>query len=355
MNGDRLLTVVVPIYNVEAYLGQCLESLLSQTDPCFSVVMINDGSTDKSGSIARRYADEHSEMFIYAEQENGGLGSARNHGIRLTSTEYVTFLDSDDWWMPQTAEKIHEVIRNIGAPPDLIFTSPKTFDMATNQYGEWKDNEYIKEIFDQFGPILSPRIVTKLYGTEASVCRIVIRTDILRRHGFQFPEGIKWEDVFPHFALLNWSQRCVLVRDAGFIYRKNTGTQITSLADKSRLDIGPSFARAYSYAYEHHWSLEEKAYIFDMMMAFVTWFADVTNKEIYPELIQSLHDFSKAIPDECYKAYCRIKHPPRKTRMLWIFIKTDYLYRMIKSYDRYQRLKRVFFRIKKTAKKRIKK
>lgn len=347
MNETIRLTVIIPIYNVEAYLGQCLDSLLSQTRKNFRAILVNDGTKDGSGIIARKYAEEYPEMFLYAEQENAGLGSARNHGLRLAETEYITFLDSDDWWMPRTAEKIYDAIEEMSAPPDLVFMCPKVYDMATCQYSEWKDNELIQEVFDQYGKILSPRIVTKLYKTEASVCRIVIRNEILKRHNFQFPEGIKWEDVFPHFAILNWCQRCILVRDAGFVYRINSGGQITSLMDRSRLDIGPSFAKAYSYAYDHNWSIDEKAYIFDMMMSFVTWFINTVNKEIWPDLIQTMHEFFKAVPDECYKAYCRISHPPKKIRVFWRFTKSDVLYRLVKSHGLYMGLKRKFFRLKK--------
>ena len=98
------LTVVVPVYNVEKYLEDCLDSLLSQTVTDHKIIVVNDGSKDSSGEIAKEYAEKHPEMIQYVEQKNQGLGAARNTGLALVETEYVAFLDSDDIWHPEKLE-----------------------------------------------------------------------------------------------------------------------------------------------------------------------------------------------------------------------------------------------------------
>ena len=346
MDNKKLLTIIIPIFNVEDYLEQCLDSLLNQSNLNFHVNMVNDGSTDSSGAIAKRYAANHPDMFSYYEQKNQGLGSARNHGLEETKTEYVTFLDSDDWWMPKTMEKINKAITCNDARPDLVFTCPMVYDTVTGQFSEWRDNEEVRGIFNQNGEVLCPRTVTQLYKSEASICRIVIRMDILRKNEFRFPEGIKWEDVYPHFVFLHWSQRCVLVKDAGFVYRINTPGQTTLISDRRRLDIIPAFSKIYKYAYDHKWAVIEKAYIFNTMMEFIYWFINVTNSEVYPELVQSLHKFSKKVPNECFRTYRKNIPHERKMDFLWIFIRSDLLYRIVKSQEGYQVLRRNFLRIK---------
>ena len=93
---NKLLTVIIPIYNVENYLRQCLDSLVKQTNIQFNAILVNDGSVDTSGSIAKEYCEKYKDMFSYIEQENKGQGAARNLGLKNVHTPYVTFLDSDD-------------------------------------------------------------------------------------------------------------------------------------------------------------------------------------------------------------------------------------------------------------------
>ena len=89
------VSVIVPIYNVEEYLAECLDSLLHQTIDSIEVVMVDDGSPDNSAVIAKEYAEKYPN-FVYYYKENGGLGSARNFGVKQARGEYITFVDSDD-------------------------------------------------------------------------------------------------------------------------------------------------------------------------------------------------------------------------------------------------------------------
>ena len=93
---DELISIIVPIYNVEKYLRQCLDSIMNQTYQNFECLLINDGSPDNSANICREYVDKDSR-FKYFEKENGGVSSARNLGIEYSKGEYITFIDSDDW------------------------------------------------------------------------------------------------------------------------------------------------------------------------------------------------------------------------------------------------------------------
>ena len=85
-NEKGLLTIVIPIYNVEKYLKQCLDILVYQTTQNFEVILVNDGSTDRSGEIAQDYASRYGYQYIY--QENAGLGAARNTGLKNVQTPY---------------------------------------------------------------------------------------------------------------------------------------------------------------------------------------------------------------------------------------------------------------------------
>lgn len=96
MIKNQTVSVIVPAYNVEACLKKCLDSVLAQSLKASEVIVVNDGSTDRTAEVARSYGDQ----IVYLEQENRGQGAARNAGLKIATGEYVTFMDADDYWLP---------------------------------------------------------------------------------------------------------------------------------------------------------------------------------------------------------------------------------------------------------------
>ena len=94
-----LVSVIVPVYKAEKYLHKCVDSLLAQTMTDFEVLLINDGSPDRSGAICDEYAAKDSRIRVF-HKENGGVSSARNLGILESQGKYITFVDSDYWLSP---------------------------------------------------------------------------------------------------------------------------------------------------------------------------------------------------------------------------------------------------------------
>ena len=103
---NDLISVIVPVYNTEKYLRKCIESTLSQSYKNIELLLINDGSTDSSAEICREYLDKDKRCY-YFEKENGGLSDARNYGIERAKGEYITFVDSDDFFLEEAIEKLH--------------------------------------------------------------------------------------------------------------------------------------------------------------------------------------------------------------------------------------------------------
>jgi hypothetical protein len=115
-----MVSVVIPVYNVEPYLNRCLESVVNQTYSDFEILLINDGSTDNSAGICRKWATKDNRITYY-EKENEGLGPTRNLGIKLAVREYILFIDSDDWWELNAIEKLMECACKYDA--DIVFMS----------------------------------------------------------------------------------------------------------------------------------------------------------------------------------------------------------------------------------------
>lgn len=104
MNNNPKISFIVPVYNVEQYLPRCIDSILIQSFRDYEVLLINDGSKDKSGAICDEYASKDSRIIVF-HKENGGVSSARNVGLDNARGEWVTFVDADDYLLPNTISK----------------------------------------------------------------------------------------------------------------------------------------------------------------------------------------------------------------------------------------------------------
>ena len=145
---NELISIKVPIYNVENYLRQCLDSIVSQTYQNFECLLINDGSSDNSADICREYIEKDSR-FRYFEKENVGVSSARNLGIERSKGQYITFIDSDDWVDSEYLEVLYRAL--IEEKADIAITTYKQFNMDDNcyyvySYQRGMKNEFLKNI-----------------------------------------------------------------------------------------------------------------------------------------------------------------------------------------------------------------
>ena len=141
--SKALISIIVPIYNVENYLRQCLDSIVSQTYQNFECLLINDGSPDNSADICREYVAKDAR-FRYFEKENGGLSSARNLGIERSGGAYITFVNSDDWLDSDYLEVLYSKI--VEYDTDFVIGSYKQFSMPDNCYymHVWEQDYYEK-------------------------------------------------------------------------------------------------------------------------------------------------------------------------------------------------------------------
>lgn len=105
MNKNEMISIIIPVYNVEPYLKRCIESVICQTYTNLEIILVDDGSTDSSGSICDEYEARDDRIFVY-HIKNGGPGAARNYGIEHSEGKYITFVDSDDWIEPEMYEKL---------------------------------------------------------------------------------------------------------------------------------------------------------------------------------------------------------------------------------------------------------
>lgn len=203
------VSVVVPIFNVEPYLEECLGSLATQTHfRSVQVVLVDDGSTDRSGDIALDFAARHPNVEL-VRQENKGLGAARNAGLARVDRTFVTFLDSDDV-MP--ADALTHLVSRAQGDVDVVVGGMATFPKSTR----WP---WLQELEGGDRVIDSVADAPKLIHS-ASVCNKLFRVDFLRRLNLTFGEGLHFEDVYVTIPALLHARRIALTPHMVYLYRK---------------------------------------------------------------------------------------------------------------------------------------
>lgn len=285
------LTIVVPAYNVEKYIEQCLESIVNQTNKSFYVVIVDDGSKDRTKELCMDYVQWYPGLFKYVYQENAGLGAARNKGLEYVYTKYVTFLDSDDWLDIRFAEKINSLLASSGEEPDLIISLPQCYNEASKQIEDWMDRELFLDIQSKSnGKSISVQDYPELYWLEVNANRKIYNTEFLNKINFNFSEGVKWEDIRPHVQAVHSAKSCLLCSETGFVYRTNNSNQITAGRGKSRLDFIYVFNETIKCMEGAAFSSEEVAYVIDLLCKYATWMIDMTDTETIDDLLFGLHD-----------------------------------------------------------------
>ena len=124
-SNPPLVSVIIPVYNVEKYLRECLDSVLAQTYKNIEVILVDDGSTDSSGHICDEYLNVDDRIKVI-HQQNAGLSEARNHGYDFATGVFVYFLDSDDWIQEETLSSLTQRIQDTNA--DIVFFDSKSFE-----------------------------------------------------------------------------------------------------------------------------------------------------------------------------------------------------------------------------------
>ncbi len=141
---DKLISVVIPIFNEEEYLERCINSILVQTYKNLEIILVNDGSTDKSGQICDNYAQKDPRIKVI-HKKNGGLSSARNKGIDISNGEFLSFLDSDDWVTNKYIETLYSLIKEHNAEISVV-NFEKIYE--TNQ--NFSSNETVIKTFNKY-------------------------------------------------------------------------------------------------------------------------------------------------------------------------------------------------------------
>jgi glycosyltransferase involved in cell wall biosynthesis len=209
-----LFSIVVPVYNVERYLEECLDSVLAQTYEEIEIICVNDGSTDNSPDILKKYEAKDPRIVI-VNKPNGGLSSARNAGLDIAKGRYVCFLDSDDYFAANACERLYTEVRT--HQPDVIIFGAHIFPQEP-QPSIWLETVLSPRtvFYDSF----TPAVLFYETGCRPFVWRNCYAMSFLNEHGLRFEERIRFgEDQIFQFAAFPRALRFAFIEDKLYHYR----------------------------------------------------------------------------------------------------------------------------------------
>ena len=232
------ISVIIPVYNVENYLGACLDSVHNQTLTDIEIICINDGSTDNSLNILNEYSKKDSRIRIITK-ENGGQATARNLGIKLAKGEYIAFVDSDDLIEPDMLEKLYTKAKDNNL--DLAMCKIATYDNHTK---EIKDNVwyYMLGVFRDFEKDIFTHKDTKEFTCNIAVTPYnkIYKNSLLKDNDILFPEGLIFEDEKFFFDVYLRAKRVSIVDEFLYYYRVNRkGSTVDISKENDYSDIIP--------------------------------------------------------------------------------------------------------------------
>lgn len=211
------VSVIVPFYNVEGYIEKCLETLVNQTLKDIEIILVNDGSKDRSVDIVKKFMKEYPDKIVYLEKQNGGLADARNYAIPYAKGEYIAFLDSDDYVEKDMYQLMYELAKKESS--DMV---------ECNFIWEYPDKkrEDIGEIYiGQFEMLEKVRVVA---------WNKLIKREILEKNKIEFPKGLQYEDVEFTYKLVPFINKVSFVKKPCVHYVQREGSISNSQNERTK-------------------------------------------------------------------------------------------------------------------------
>lgn len=223
---DPLISVIVPVYNVEQYLEVCIKSIIAQTYKRIEILLIDDGSTDSSGGMCDEWSNKDDRIKVI-HTENKGQSAARNYGLDIANGDFVTFVDSDDYIEKDFFSNLFHVLSKYNA--DIAIAPLCHVKEQTNLFVDFGEKEIIKEYNSR------EAVIASFYQKDFS-CNV--HSKIFKKNMFSsitFPEGKVMEDLAIAYKLFEASSKIVATNKWGYFYRQRNNSTM-HVFNRKRLD-----------------------------------------------------------------------------------------------------------------------
>ncbi|SNR76007.1 glycosyltransferase family 2 protein [Lutibacter flavus] len=213
-----LLSIVIPVYNVEKYLQQCIDSVLAQNYTDFQIILVNDGSTDGSGKLCDDYAKNENRIEVI-HQSNKGLSEARNNGLKIARGDYIWFIDSDDWIVKNAINTVVEELKK--EKVEMLGFSMIDFKESSQQFSE---PFLLKDIETTNGN----NFIKKNEMFYAPVCSYIYQSSFIKKYQFVFKENIIHEDEYFNLICFSKVKKIKKIAKTLYYYRRRDNSVSSS-------------------------------------------------------------------------------------------------------------------------------
>ena len=250
-----LISIVIPAYNVEKYIAQCIESINKQTFDDYEVIIVDDGSTDKTLDIIK---DNITDKYQVISQKNYGAGAARNAGIKLATGKYLTFMDADDFlYTTSCLQKIANIIKL--DQYDVVTYKMIRYYQNSNKYMIEDDLAFENNNLNNIKDYLIASIACS--RLSVSPCDKIIKTDIVKKNKIYFKKMLMLEDIDWSLRLYNYVDNIMVYNEPIYVYRKERIDSTTSFYTKEKVDACLNFVSNWCYNCEKNIGDYSKLYL----------------------------------------------------------------------------------------------
>lgn len=321
-----MLSIIVPVYNVESYLPMCIQSILNQTITEFEMILVDDGSTDGSASICDQYAEKDSRIRVI-HKTNGGLSDARNVGLKAAKGRYIGFVDSDDF----IREDMYEVLLRILEKEKADFIKSDYVDFFDNDKIEIKKSKYVVNVFTP-SEAIADFIKTEFSNTKPM--KSVVWDALYKREIFfdgeklvvQFPVGKINEDTYIFPELIFRGKKILHVNEAFYYHRMRKNSITHSPVGLREIESCDLWEHIETVVTAHTNEYKALCIRNDLLRKF-----NILERIYYSECRKEYFDKCRRtllLDEEKYKKYVTDKRLLRKLRL----VRAYPLYLMIKKY-----------------------
>lgn len=282
MNRENLISVIVPVYNVEQYLARCVDSILSQTYENLEIILVDDGAKDRSGRICDEYAARDSRVCVI-HKENGGLSSARNAGIEAATGEYLAFVDSDDWLELDAYAHMLSLMKQY----DAKLVCAGRYDV-NGKTGERRVGLCPKK--EECIP--AEEMVGRIFlwdNCDSSACDKLYHHSLL--DSFRYPEGRVCEDVPVTYRIVLQAERVVMCDKPiyNYYHRPESITTTKAITEKT-FHFSQNTAVIYPYIKENHPAIEPQACYFRVRsLAHILLLLEQAGEDVRKQFLEQRH------------------------------------------------------------------
>ncbi len=270
-----LISVTLSAYNVEEYIGDCLQNIINQTLKDIEIICIDDGSTDKTLSILNQYAENESRFTVISKPKNEGLAIARNESLELAKGKYVTFVDGDDLMDLDLLRKAYELAEKDAA------------DMVMWDYVTFINNDEIKDEKATKPTLLREKVKNKEYllRRPAFTWTKLIRTEKARELGIFFPLKLTRQDIPVHWHLITKLEKISLLPEVLSFYRQQSNAT-TYQTDRRVFDLLKVMDITQTYLIENNLFQTYQELFFEMQINFMFGMYDKAQKDLKVEALK---------------------------------------------------------------------